>query len=54
MCKHVLLQVYVCLVKKKSEHAFLVAGGGKVSSRPEEIHNPQKPISEVRVCVTWW
>lgn len=43
----------VCLVKKKSEHTFFL-GGGRVGSRPEEIHNPQKPISEVRVCLTWW
>lgn len=29
-------------------------GGWRVGSRPEEIHNPQKPTSEVRVCLTWW
>lgn len=28
--------------------------GGGVGSRPEELHNPQKPVSEVRVCLTWW
>lgn len=41
-----------CVFALSRRKASILFSG--VGSRPEEIHSPQKPTSEVRVCLTWW